>query len=228
MSKPLNPNEIVIRNNYYPSGLTEDDIYNYYIRNKNNILEKVSGREIFFFLATDVNNFIVRRYLKQNQFIKLNSENYEKTITGRTTTIISTMHRLEDFGIVDIDCDNFIKSKQATMDIYNYTLSLNYFKDIQIRYTGKNSFHVIVYYDKKKRVDSIRLDLRKRFLSSPLLEKYTLQVKRKQGVPNIDLSPNKYRGGFITEYSLSQLGLICKDVAPNKLISFNQSEVKIK
>ena len=52
---------IIIKNEFYPSGLTEYTIYNYYMKNKNIILNEINNREIMIFFASDMNKFIVRR-----------------------------------------------------------------------------------------------------------------------------------------------------------------------
>ena len=38
MGYPKNPDSIVLKNKYYPNGLKEIDIWNYYQKNKRNML----------------------------------------------------------------------------------------------------------------------------------------------------------------------------------------------
>ena len=108
-SRPENPDTVVIKNSYYPRGLTEDSIYNYYMSVKDLLLDQVKNRELMFFLMSDVNKPIVVRRM-QGSFIELTERNYEELITtGRTVSIHSTMKNKENFGIVDIDHDDFNK-----------------------------------------------------------------------------------------------------------------------
>lgn len=51
--------------------------------------------------------------------------------------------------------------------------------------------------------------------------------KRTAGVPNIDLSPNKYRGNYITLNSLSLIGLKCMNVSYSQVTSFNKNKARI-
>ena len=69
----------------------------------------------------------------------------------------------------------------------------------------------------------------KRFLQgSELAKAYTIEAKRRPGVPNLDLSPNKIRGNYITLHSLSIIGLKCMTVEYNRLHNFDPRYAKIK
>ncbi len=56
---------------------------------------------------------------------------------------------------------------------------------------------------------------------------YTISYKRTRGIVNLDLSPNKYRGAFITKHSLSLIGLTCMEVPLHKLKSFKKNDARI-
>lgn len=227
MSFPQHPQTIVIKNSFYPSGLTELDVWNYYQKNKQKILSEVDRRDLMFFIMIDVNKPIVVRAGKTSKFIRLNEENYDKLITGRTVSIHSTMKASEDFGVIDIDSDDFTKSKEATLDVYNF-VTKEMLLPSSIRFTGKSSFHVFCYFPRKMYIDSIRSVLRKRLLFSKLSDKYIVSSSRVPGIPNLDLSPNKFRGGFITLHSLSTIGLRCLEVSPKKVMDFERDYAKIK
>ena len=57
-------------------------------------------------------------------------------------------------------------------------------------------------------------------------DKYDISSKRTSGKVNIDLSSNKYRGGFISLGSLSVWGLKCMEIPRGKLMRFNQNEAQ--
>ncbi len=216
-----NPDTVLIQNKYYPTGLTEEDIYNYYHENKDRILDQVKRREVILFLAVNKNSFIVKRN------IFLNKTNYDKHIHPRVVSIHSTMRQREKFGIIDVDIDNFEKAKQTTYKVYNKLR--NTFPKISIRYTGKESFHLICPFvsNTYKYIDDIRIIL-KRLLENLNIENTTVKYKRTKNIPNLDLSPNKNRGGFITLHSLSVLGLKCMEVKPNQLLNFQMRTARIK
>jgi len=222
-SIPEHPDTIIIQNEFYPNGLTQKHIYDYYIKNKKKILEQVKDRDVMIVLATDLNKFVIKRK-ETNGYIKLNSENYDNFLSGRTVTIYSTMNQQEDFGIVDIDYHDFNQAKNATIEIYDLLYKQN--KKLKIKYTGKNSFHILYFFDQKIDINSIRKKLEDLLLNLAD-KKYSINSTRSEEKINLDLSPNKFRGGFISLYSLSILGLKCVEVSRKQIASFNKSDAKI-
>ena len=97
-----------------------------------------------------------------------------------------------------------------------------------IRFTGKTSFHIFCEFGRKLKIDAIRFLLGKFLRQSDLAKVYTIEAKRRPGVPNLDLAPNKYRGNFITLHSLSIWGLKCMEVPYTSLASFDPSKARIK
>ena len=221
MSEPKHPDTILIKNNFYPNGLCEIDLWNYYQKNKNLILKETRLRELIFFLATDVNETTVVRRTKDHGVIMLTSSNFDKYITGRSLSIHSCMAKVEDFGIIDIDTEDFNKAKEATFDVCNTIDRAPFVSDVRIRFTGKDSFHVICYFKRKLRIDSAKVLLKNFLKESALADIYDIEYKEREKV-NLDLAPNKYRGGFITLGSLSVTGLRCMYVELRHLRSFSK------
>jgi hypothetical protein len=224
MSYPEHPNTVIIKNEFYPNGLREIDIWNYYQKVKGPLLQQVANRDLMFFIVVDLNKDIVLRKGKTSRFIRLNNQNYDKLITGRTISIHSTMKRSENFGIIDIDTDDFDEAKLATLKVYNLiTKSFN----TSIRFSGKTSFHVICDFGSDRNIDSIRSFLEEELFKSELSKEYTIGYRRTKSIPNLDLSPNKFRGGYITLHSLSTTGLKCMEVDPRRILSFRKELAKI-
>ena len=229
MAYPEHPKNIIIKNKYYPKGLREIDSWEYYHRyRKSRILDQTQGRDLMFGIMTDVNKPVLIRKGKTTKYIRLNNSNYDNIMHGRVITVYSTMKRSEDIAIIDIDSDNFRKGQIAALDVYEFAIQkIPIIRRAQIRYTGKFGFHIFCNLVRKINVDSSRLLLRKFLLESDLSKKYTIEYKRTRGTPNLDLSPNKYRGAFITLHSLSTLGLKCMEVDHGDLLSFNPHKAKI-
>ncbi len=234
MSQPENPKIIVIKNSFYPSGLTEIDIWNYYQKNKFNILKETKDRNIALSISIDINKMIIRRKGKSGKYIWLTTKNFDNIISGRTITIYSEMKKIEKQAFIDIDVNNFDEAKLAAKRIYEYVLNLGIeskFKkivsDAKIRYTGKEGFHIVCDLYKISSVDFIRQKFKKILLESPLSRIYTVEYKRKPGIVNLDLSINKFRGLYISEYSLSNIGLKCIEVPYRKILRFSKREAKI-
>ena len=228
MGYPQHPETITIRNKYYPKGLREIDTYKYYQKIKNKLLKEVAGRDLMFYIAVDVDKLIIRRAGKKTQYIRLTNANWDDEIRGRVISIHSSMKKIEDIAVVDIDADNFSKAKKAAADCYGVLLKRVPIVDkVQIRFTGKAGFHLFCKLNKKMSIDSIRLLLKKVLSTAPELRDYSVEYKRTPGQVNLDLAPNKFRGNFISLYSLSTWGLKCTEVKLNKLKSFSQNMAKI-
>ena len=226
MSIPQNPQTIVVQNQYYPEGLKEIDVWNYYQKNKNLILKEIIGREVMIFFSTDINKTVVIRNIKGTP-IRITPSTYDTIISGRTLVIYSTMKRIEEFGIVDIDVADFDIAKRSAQEVYDEMLKAPFIRDIKIRYTGKESFHIVCYFKRSLYIDRARLLLKEFLKKSNLSNDYDIEHKRRKGIPNLDLSPNKYKGAFITLGSLSSLGLRCVEVVDIRKIKIFRKESAI-
>ena len=231
MSYPKNPDTIVVKNEFYPSGLREIDIWNYYQSVKVPLLTETRNRDLMFYIMTSVNKPIIKRKVEDG-YIRLNPKNYDRLITGRTVSIHSAMGSYEDFGILDIDVDprdGFKWSIEATRRTYEFVMDkIPLVRTAQIRFTGKTSFHIKCNFARKMKIVVIK-DLLERFLRNTELAKvYQIGGKRTLGIPNIDMDRNCLRCNYITLNSLSILGLRCMEVPYNKLMSFNPRMARIR
>ena len=142
MSAPKNPEIVIIKNKMYPNGLTEKHIWDYYQKYKGVILQNTQGRDLMFAIMSYLNNPILKRKGSSTEYLQLNLKNYDTILTGRTVAIYSTMRGYEDFGIVDIDTDDWNKALSTTRILYDIMTNSGFTTSIKILYTGKNSFHL--------------------------------------------------------------------------------------
>lgn len=228
MAEPKNPQNILIKNKYYPQGLNEASVWKYYRDNKGIILDQVKGRDVMFFVSTDVNDFVVKRK-DRGKFISLNNRNYDDLVHGRVVSIHAAMGRSEEFGIIDIDTDNFKRAQEAAIDVYNFVVSnIHPVTYVDIKYTGKTGFHINCYFKRSMNIDSIRYLLFRYLSDSYLANKYNIGEKRKPMEVNLDLSSNKHRGNYIILYSLSVYGLKSMSLTPREVFNFDPGKAKIK
>jgi hypothetical protein len=226
MPTPVNPDTIIIKNSFYPNGLTEGMVWEYYQKYKGFILTNTRGRDLMFAIMVDVNKPIIRRKGANAEYIQLNNNNYDTIIHGRTTAIYSTMKAYEDFCVVDIDTDDWNKAIKITPIIYDIMKESGFIRGIKILYTGKNSFHLHCKFTNRLPINRIKALLTSLFQENQNNE-FTFLYKRTPGRPNIDISPNKYKGGFITEGSISIWGLKCMEVHHNRIKNFKQKDSRI-
>ena len=230
MAYPENPKTIVVKNKYYPKGLTELDIWNYYQKVKGPLLRQTLNRDLMFFIMVEPNKPVIRRKVGGG-LIRLTPKNYDQMITGRTVSIHSAMGAYEDIGIIDIDVhpgDGFNWARKVALDVYDFVMDkMPVLKSASIRYTGKTSFHVVCDFGRKAKIDSIKFLLENFLSRSDLRKAYQIGGKRKAGVPNLDLNRNCNRCNYITLHSLSILGLKCMEVPYQELLRFNQTKARI-
>jgi len=223
MSELANPNTIIVKNNFYLNGLTEKNVWDYYQKYKGIILNNTRGRDIMLGIAVDLNKIVFKR--KGN--IRLTNNNYNSIITGRKLVIYSTMKAYEDFCVVDIDINDWKKAKQTTQLIYNQLHEFNFIRTIKILFTGKNAFHIHCKFRDRYPITKAKSIIEAYLKQNQNHLLYTIQHKRLANKPNIDLSPNKFKGAYITEGSLSMWGLKCIEVKLNELNSFEPWKAKI-
>lgn len=231
MGIPQHPTTIVIQNDFYPKGLNEQKIWDYYQSVKPQILQETKLRDLMFFIATETNKLVARRKMTGQDYIRLTPQNYDQIITGRTVSIHSAMRQYEEVGIIDIDVDpsdGFRWAKKVTLDTYDYIMDkVPVVKKVTVRYTGKTSFHIVCDFERKMKVDTIRHLLETFLRSSPLVKTYTIGGRRKAGVPNLDLNRNCLRCNYITLHSLSVLGLRCMEIPYRDILKFDPRLARI-
>ena len=227
MSYPQHPDTIVIKNEYYPKGLREIDIWNYYQKVKVPLLKDTLGKHIIVFFVVDGNKFIVIRKDKEGNFLRLNMSSYNTIMSGRTISFHNVMNRYTPYGIVDIDTDNFEQAKDLGRDIYNLFYKQRYTNDVKLIYTGKNSFHVRVYFNTDYKIEFVKRKLLDTLDDLKTRTKFTIKARREKNIPNLDLQRNIFNAGFIAVNSLSVDGLKCMEIEPKKIGWFRKEQAKI-
>ena len=178
MRTPRHPDTILVKNEYYPNGLKEIDTYNYYESIKDKLIVEVSGRDLIIFLAID-NRILVLRHGKTTRYVRLNRGNFDDVFHARMLSVHCSMHEVERFGIIDIDCNDFKRAKQATKDTYDFvTESVPFIESAFIKYTGKNSFHIVCAFKRDLYVDRAKILLRN-YLEKGPLQQYTIDEVRR-------------------------------------------------
>ena len=227
MSYPQNPDTIVIKNEYYPKGLREIDIWNYYQKVKAPLLKETLGKNLIVFFAVDVNKFIVIRKTKDGGLVRFNMRDYDTIVSGRSISFHNVMNKYSPYGIIDIDTYDFKIAKELTSELYDFFEKQKFVYDTKIIYSGKNSFHLRVFFQSDYHVDYIRKKLADTLNEANLKTEFTIKGKRTQNIPNLDLQRNVYNAGFIAVNSLSVDGLKCLEIEPKKIKWFRKEQAKI-
>lgn len=215
---PDNPNQIVLKNKYYPSGLQEIDIYNHYLNYEDKLLKWINNRYVGFFININGQRIMKRRI--DNKSILLTKENFKDLITGRTNTIFVEHPTQTNYYVIDIDPGKNI-SRDTTIEIIediNKHLFLKLFtykKEILI--TSSIGFHIIGSIPNKKNINLIRKQIEQILNFIVKDRKYTPEVLvnkkgRNSDTINLDLTPMYEKSLHISKFSLTKECLICDDI----------------
>lgn len=223
MPAPENPETVVIKNRYYPTGLKEKHVWEHYQKYKHNIITEINSRPVMLWIFIDVNEPIVKRRVFNSPFTIIN-KNYETIITGRTVSISTELKINTDIVIIDIDpgpTANEQQLKDAVHNIINSPItSSTLVTNHRIISTAKG-YHLYLYLKKKFHISAIRKVLFKMLLIE-FNNDYLINQKNPKGSNiNLDLTPTTLHGGHQVPFALCRNGLMALDVTKS-LDTFNR------
>ena len=217
-------NELILKNEYYPNGLNELDIYNYYQHNKELILRGAFQKRLFLFLFTKLNEYIVIRKLK-DQYIRLNTDNYNSIFNGRVVSASIESEDDTNHIIIDIDVDKNVNERTKKSFANEVSIFLaNKYKNNEIEsikiFSSANSYHVHAFLNYKTNREELKDDIIDSL--DKYLPDYRVNKKGKTNIPNLDLTPMNNRNGYPIPFSLNLNGTIYRNVT-EKLNTFNRN-----
>lgn len=217
MPIPKHLNTVVVKNKYYPGGLTEGQVWSHYQKNKPEILKEINRKPVTLFIYTDINEWIVKRKLFNSSFT-LDNSNYTSVLTGRTVSISAEQGKMTEFWIIDIDPGpsvNEMLLKDCITDLISSTIfKIPTVKGMRIISTSKG-YHFYILLKKKMNIDVSRRILFK-MLTSEFTGKYLINKKSPKGPEiNLDLSPTSFRGSHVVPGALTRNGLVAVDCTRN-------------
>ena len=113
------------------------------------------------------------------------------------------------------------------LELYDFFYKQNFVKDVKIIYTGKDSFHLRVFFGTEFKIEDIKQKLLETLMNGQFKNQFTIKGKRTGKVPNLDLQRNVFNGGYIAINSLSVDGLRCIELPHNRLKNFKKEMAKI-
>lgn len=232
---PEHPEQLVVKKNeFFPNGVKEIDVWNYYEGIKKKLISELKGYDLFVVMAIHPGTelYIRHPYDKKTEYIRINSEkDFEQYHTGKTAEYHITSPELVEEVVFDFDPGSkasFEDIKNVVSQCVEFIKKQKYFKNkTQIRYTGKRSFHVSGFLKSKKKIEDVKNeienDLKESFKD---VENIVIATNKPSGKKiNIDLSPMKSDGGHIAPYSMRiETGLVCIPV--ESLKGFKKEDAK--
>ena len=229
MSYPEHPDTILFKNQYYPNGLQEIDVWNYYDKHKKEIIHEIDNKPVILFLKTN-DNYIVKRK-DDNQIFTLDKINYHRLTTGRTVAVSIEVGKSSDYICLDVDAGPSV-SEDEKKECVKYLLKspisqLLTFKKNRIISSG-SGYHVYFYLNVAKSTNTL-LQIVSMSLAADPKRKWPVGRRNinDDNSMGIDLAPLYPRGSHSVPYSLSRNGLICMDIT-DKLDSFKRTDAIVK
>jgi len=227
---PEHPDSVIITKKESLSGseLTEKDIYTYYEGVKDGILKEIKGRNIFIRLITKSGALFIRHpFSNKDEYIQINNaEQFEEYHTGRILEFHITMPAMCPYYVVDFDsAGDWTSTKKITAEIADKMEKLPEVKEIELRFSGKRSFHIIGWLKKAKPIDKAREDL-KAWLREAFGDRddVVMGESPKGSKGALGVAPMKINGGQVALYSLRTTGLCCIQVPRASLMKFEKTD----
>lgn len=213
---PGHPDKKVVRKNeFYENGLTEDDIWQYYDRNKNKILPYLKNSpEVLIRIKTD-QGIIVKRNDSDGKPIQIKSiTDFDKYNNGRNMEFHIVSKPKTKIGWVDLDPGKnfeFTSVQKVAKELKTKLIKLSFIKSVMLKYSGGRGFHLLLDFTREMDVDDARQAL-KDFLESYIedtsIEKLVLKTPKPSEM-RLDISTLHDKGSIRAPYSLNaDTGLI--------------------
>jgi len=221
---------ILLKNSYYPDGLTDQQVQKHYKKYQKDILKELQGRNAALIVCPSENEFVWLRNYKGKPIVIKNRRDFQNIIHERVLCIYAEVGRYEKKIVLDVDCTNYKNAAIAIQYLYQLFMESQYVRDIQIVFTGKESFHLHMNVVNKTSILRCREIVEKVLHGDPKVKTYlTINQKRqKNEIPNVDFSTLKERALYICPYSISKEGLICTPIDLKSLNNFNPNNYKIR
>lgn len=225
---PKHPDKKIIRKNeFYPEGLVEEDIWKWYDKNKQKIIPHLKGHEVLIIIKTD-DGTIVKRNDKNDKPYRINKvEDFEKLNNGRNVEFHIVSGKTSNIGWVDLDPGknfDFEDTKDHAKRLKGKLKSLPFVKSVDLKYSGRRGFHLMLDFKKKEDVDKIREEL-KEFLTDYIeagnYDKLVLKSPKPSEM-RLDISTFHNKGSIRAPYSLNA------DTGLASLYVLDKEKAKIK
>lgn len=208
-----NVDSTVLKNKYYPKGLTEDSIKRYYELNRDKILKYTNALNtpIVIFLIDNSGKEIVKRH-HNGKLIYLDNGNYDTLFNGRTVSAAAELRPRTRKFVLDLDAKSASiseETKKSAVEKCLETLKELSEKSILSKvppkvYITSSGYHIHGTYSKTLLLEKLDLYMRN-YLAD--FSEYMVQYGMK-----LDFSTMKSRGAHTIPGCLNRNGLVCADV----------------
>ena len=204
---------IVQPNEFYPNGINEKQIYDYYQSKKNDILSELNGQEVLTVLKAD--GLIIKRHL-DDEFITMSPELFDTLNNGRNAEFHLVIGKTADYYFADVDPREefpFEKTKEIVGELAEVFSDIENVGEVEVVFSGGRGFHIYGYTKDEMDVETARVNL-KELVEGYLRDKkdpsLTMGVTKNLKSCRIDISTYHEKGSLRAKWSLNaKTGLMC-------------------
>jgi len=232
------PDTIVFKpNEYYTQGLTEQQVFDYYNKYANQIVEQLKDKPVMIVIRTPAGDIIRKNDPADGTLTISNIEDFNNKLnTGRTIEVHRILKDEEKFGIVDVDPRPevpFEDTKKLTQELVDFLKEAfsDILDNIQVYFSGNRGFHIYLNWKKEMNVTEMRQELRKaleNFLIQKKDPKVKLELPTRNDETRLDITIYHPGGSIRVPYSLhKKTGLAAIPV--NNIMEFDpKSAIVVK
>lgn len=242
------PDTVIIPpNEWYPEGLTEQQVANYYDRVKPLLVKQYQdlNAEGLVVMKTDGTPIVRRNSFNVQAMDLKNPEAIDKLNRGRTVEFHFALGKTTKVVWVDLDPNPefpFEDVKFIALDLQDAMQEIlgsggGPMKGVktEIRFSGRSGFHILHYLAQEMDADDARVSM-KNFVGGYIQrvkmyrgdDRLTEKVTKDPKQMRLDYSTLHDRGGLRSSYSLAfPTGLICLPIPTNQVMMFKKEDATI-
>lgn len=213
---PKHPDTVVVQpNEWYPQGLNESQVWNFYDSVKDKLIKELSGHNVMLVIATPVGPVIKRNNSKTKSPIRIDTvEQFDAINSGRVIEFHKAIGPTTDELWVDIDPGELVdwsKVIDSAIKVSNALIPYSKAHPPTIHFSGGRGFHIRGYLKHPMDTDATR-DALIKFLNKdvvPAIGASTTSINRDPGGIRLDCSTFKNTGSIRAPWSLNaKTGLV--------------------
>jgi hypothetical protein len=229
---PRHPDAVVLKNSFYPEGLTEYQVWRQLRNHADDLLGQLKGRRVMVVIKTDEAKIIRRNGASGDPLRIKTLEGLTEIMSGRTMEFHAVSEKEADLAWIDLDPQEqfpFSEVKSvaiALVPIMRKTIEA----DVSIKFSGGRGFHLLGALSGKSDVDALRHRLEasiRRFIDSAG-GKLSLGAVRAPDMMRLDVSTLHESGSIRATWSLNaDTGLVSVPLAADDLAGFEKGDARI-
>jgi len=155
---PEHPDTVLIKNEFYPYGLSEHMVWKHVENHKKDFLKQLDGRKVLLIIKTDGGPVLRRKDGDREYEIKSKGD-IEELNSGRVMEFHIVAGKETDVAWVDLDPKDdfdFDEALEIARELVPVLSDVTGSKDVVLKYSGGRGFHLINWLNSSVGVDDLR------------------------------------------------------------------------